>query len=71
MSTWPDSVAGAPAPGHVVAGQVDIEADPEVAEAAGVTGTPTVQLFKDKDMLKMVPGVKQKREYRELLSANL
>ncbi len=25
---------------------MDIEQDPEVAEAAGVTGTPTVQLFK-------------------------
>jgi thioredoxin-like negative regulator of GroEL len=53
------------------AAQVDIEADPEIAEAAGVTGTPTVQLFKQKDMLKMVPGVKQKREYRELLTTNL
>ncbi len=51
--------------------QVDIEADPEIAEAAGITGTPTLQLFKNKDMLKIVPGVKQKREYRELFTENI
>lgn len=51
--------------------EVDIEADPEIAEAAGINGTPTIQMFKNKDMLKLVPGVKQKREYRELLSSNV
>ena len=51
--------------------EIDIEADPEIAEAAGVTGTPTVQLFKDKARITSVPGVKQKREYRELITSNL
>ncbi|KAL6747476.1 hypothetical protein V8C86DRAFT_2444062 [Haematococcus lacustris] len=32
---------------------------------------PTLQLVKNKDMLQVVPGVKQKREYRELLKTNL
>jgi len=51
--------------------EIDIEADPEIAEAAGVTGTPTFQMFKDKERVVSVPGVKQKREYREMLSANV
>jgi thioredoxin reductase (NADPH) len=51
--------------------QIDIDADPEIAEAAGVTGTPTMQMFKNKDMLELVPGVKQKREYRELINKNI
>lgn len=51
--------------------EVDIEADPEIAEAAGVAGTPTLQLFKNKDMLTMLPGVKQKREYRQLITTNI
>ena len=51
--------------------EIDIEADQEIAEAAGVTGTPTFQMFKDKERIASVPGVKQKREYREMLSANI
>jgi len=51
--------------------EIDIEADPEIAEAAGVTGTPTVQFFKEKARLSSVPGVKQKREYREMISSNV
>lgn len=51
--------------------QVDIEKDPEIAEAAGITGTPTMQMFKNKDMIKTIPGVKQKREYREMITTNL
>jgi len=48
--------------------EIDIEADPEIAEAAGVAGTPTLQFFKQKDMLRQVPGVKQKREYRDMIN---
>jgi thioredoxin reductase (NADPH) len=36
-----------------------------------VTGTPTVQLFKDKELVKEVKGVKQKSEYRQLIESNL
>ncbi|KAF8403768.1 hypothetical protein HHK36_011873 [Tetracentron sinense] len=34
--------------------EVDIEEDPEVAEAAGIMGTPCVQFFKNKEMLRLV-----------------
>lgn len=44
---------------------------PHLSPPLHPAGTPTVQLFKNKDMLTLVPGVKQKREYRELLSSNL
>lgn len=32
--------------------EIDIEEDPEIAEAGGVMGTPTVQFFKNKQMIK-------------------
>ncbi|MBP5974675.1 thioredoxin-disulfide reductase [Brasilonema sp. CT11] len=51
--------------------EIDIDKDRDIAENAGVTGTPTVQFFKDKDLLKEVKGVKQKSEYRQLISSNL
>ena len=55
--------------------QIDIEADPEVAESAGIVGTPTVQFFKHKALVGEMRGMKQKSEYRnkinELLSAVL
>jgi thioredoxin reductase (NADPH) len=51
--------------------EIDIDKDREIAENAGVTGTPTVQFFKDKDLLKEVKGVKQKSEYRQLIESNL
>ncbi|KAI8466222.1 MAG: chloroplastic NADPH-dependent thioredoxin reductase [Monoraphidium minutum] len=51
--------------------EIDIEADPEIAEAGGVAGTPTFQLFKDRSRVADVAGVKQKREYRALLDEAL
>mmetsp|Transcript_7943 Transcript_7943/g.19483 ORF Transcript_7943/g.19483 Transcript_7943/m.19483 type:complete len:557 (+) Transcript_7943:200-1870(+) len=51
--------------------EIDIVKDPDVAEAAGVTGTPTVQFFKDKSMLKIVSGVKMKSEYRQVVQKAL
>lgn len=50
--------------------EIDIEEDPEVAEAAGIMGTPCVQFFKNKEMLRTVSGVKMKKEYREFIEAN-
>lgn len=32
--------------------EIDIEEDPEIAEAAGIMGTPCVQFFKDKEMIR-------------------
>lgn len=50
--------------------EIDIEEDQQVAEAAGIMGTPCVQFFKNKEMLRTVPGVKMKKEYREFIEAN-
>lgn len=54
---------------HFVA--IDIEADPEIAQIAQISGTPTVQLFKDKEMIKEVRGIKQKSEFRQILDSAL
>lgn len=51
--------------------EIDIEADPEIAQVAQITGTPTVQLFKDKEMYKEVRGVKQKGEFRQMIDSAL
>lgn len=54
---------------HLV--EIDVEEDPEIAEAGGITGTPTVQLFKKKERIHSLPGVKMKREYRQLIQEAL
>lgn len=51
--------------------EVDIEKDPEIAENAGVTGTPTIQFFKNKELLTEVKGVKPKSQYRQLIESYL
>ncbi|MEB3275117.1 MAG: thioredoxin-disulfide reductase [Prochlorothrix sp.] len=51
--------------------EIDIEQDPEIAESAGVTGTPTVQFFKAKAKVAETKGVKQKSEYRRLIEEHL
>jgi thioredoxin reductase (NADPH) len=51
--------------------EIDIDKDRDIAENANVTGTPTVQFFKDKELVKEVKGVKQKSEYRQLIDSNL
>mmetsp|Transcript_38630 Transcript_38630/g.46763 ORF Transcript_38630/g.46763 Transcript_38630/m.46763 type:complete len:588 (-) Transcript_38630:788-2551(-) len=51
--------------------EIDIEADPQIAEAAGVSGTPRVDWFKKKDRIEVMNGVKMKSEYRKLLDANV
>jgi thioredoxin reductase (NADPH) len=50
---------------------IDIEQDPEIAENAGITGTPTVHFFKDKALVHEMKGVKQKSQYREVVEKNL
>ncbi|XP_042514491.1 thioredoxin reductase NTRC [Macadamia integrifolia] len=50
--------------------EIDIEEDPEIAEAAGIMGTPCVQFFKNKEMIRTVSGVKMKKEYKEFIEAN-
>jgi thioredoxin reductase (NADPH) len=51
--------------------EIDIEADPEIAQMGQVTGTPTVQFFKDKELVKEIKGVKQKSEYRQIIESYL
>lgn len=51
--------------------EIDIDKDPQIAENAGVTGTPTIQFFKHKELLKEVKGVKQKSDYRQIISSHL
>ena len=51
--------------------EIDIDKDREIAEQAGVTGTPTVQIFKNQELLHEVKGVKQKSQYRQLIENTL
>lgn len=44
--------------------EIDIAADTKIAEAAGVTGTPVVHVFKDKARVEEMKGVRMKSEYR-------
>jgi thioredoxin reductase (NADPH) len=44
--------------------EIDIEADQEIAVQAGVNGTPTVQLFLNKELKEQWRGVKQRSEFR-------
>eukprot|EP00741_Cyanophora_paradoxa_P004923 tig00000849_g4777.t1 len=51
--------------------EIDIEADPEIAEAAGIIGTPTIQFFKDKEKVWESRGVKMKSDYRKKIEQYL
>jgi thioredoxin reductase (NADPH) len=53
---------------HLV--EVDIQSEPEIAETAGVISTPTIQFFKDKELVDQMVGIKPKSQYREKI-ANL
>jgi thioredoxin reductase (NADPH) len=51
--------------------EIDIEADQAIAEQAGVSGTPTVQLFHDKALKQQWRGVKQRSTFREAIESLL
>ncbi|MFM9072484.1 MAG: thioredoxin domain-containing protein, partial [Cyanobium sp.] len=51
--------------------EIDIEIDQEIAAQAGITGTPTVQLFLDKELKNQWKGVKQRSEFRQAIDALL
>ena len=55
--------------GNAQAVVIDIEADQEIAEQAGVNGTPTVQLFHNKAMVKQWRGVKPRSEFKNAIEA--
>ena len=47
--------------------EIDIEAEQEIAAQAGITGTPTVQLFMNKELKNQWRGVKQRSEFRQAI----
>jgi thioredoxin reductase (NADPH) len=51
--------------------EIDIEADQQIAQQAGVTGTPTVQLFCDKELKQQFKGVKQRSEFKAAIESLL
>jgi thioredoxin reductase (NADPH) len=51
--------------------EIDIVDDADVAESAGITGTPTVQLFRDKALVGEFKGMKQKSQYREMIEKSM
>jgi thioredoxin reductase (NADPH) len=51
--------------------EIDIMADPEIAQMGQVAGTPTVQFFHDQALLQEVRGVQQKSQYRQLIEQYL
>ena len=53
--------------GQAQAVVIDIEVDQEIAEQAGVNGTPTVQLFHNKAMVQQWRGVKQRSVFKNAL----
>jgi thioredoxin reductase (NADPH) len=57
--------------GAAQAVEIDIEADQDIAAQAGITGTPTVQLFMNKELINTWRGVKQRSEFRQAIEALL
>ncbi|WP_218079336.1 thioredoxin-disulfide reductase [Anthocerotibacter panamensis] len=45
---------------HLV--EIDIAAEPEIAQQAGVRGTPTLQFFKNTELMTQTMGMKQRKE---------
>ena len=55
--------------GQVQGIEIDIDKDQEIAKQAGINGTPTVQLFKDKLLKRQWKGVKQRSEFKEAIKS--
>ncbi len=53
--------------GEVQGIEIDIDKDHAIAKQAGINGTPTVQLFKDKLLKREWKGVKQRSEFKEAI----
>jgi thioredoxin reductase (NADPH) len=51
--------------------EIDIEADQAIAQQAGVSGTPTVQLFLNKELKQQFKGVKQRSEFKAAIESLL
>ena len=55
--------------GKALGVEIDIEIDQDIAKQAEVSGTPTVHLFKDKELKKLWKGVKARSEYKSALDS--
>ena len=53
--------------GKAIGVEIDIENDQDIAKQAEVNGTPTVHLFKDKELKQQWKGVKTRSEYKSAL----
>lgn len=51
--------------------EIDIEAEQEIAQQAGVSGTPTVQIFLNKELKQQFRGVKQRSEFKAAIESLL
>lgn len=51
--------------------EIDVSVDADIAESAGITGTPTVQLFYEKSLVKELRGVRMKSEYKRIIESCL
>ena len=51
--------------------EIDIEAEQEIAQQAGVSGTPTVQVFLNKELKQQFRGVKQRSEFKAAIESLL
>jgi thioredoxin reductase (NADPH) len=51
--------------------EIDITVDADVAESAGITGSPTVQIFFEKSLVTEMRGVRMKSEYRRAIDGCL
>jgi thioredoxin reductase (NADPH) len=47
--------------------EIDIAAEPEIAKMGQIIGTPTVQLFGNRELFLELRGIKQKSEYRDAI----
>ena len=55
--------------GEVQGIEIDIDKDQDIAKQAGINGTPTVQLFKDKLLKRQWKGVKQRSEFKDAIKS--
>ena len=51
--------------------EIDVDLDGDVAESAGVLGTPCVHVFRDKERVAVISGVKMRSKYREAIDSCL
>jgi thioredoxin reductase (NADPH) len=51
--------------------EIDVDRDGDVAESAGVLGTPCVHVFREKERVAVISGVKMRSKYRDAIDSCL